>query len=272
MANRREDARLGLLAQAAYVLTGLESGPAPPIPALDPGWIVRGHLTASAELFRGVHSDDRFYYGYVAESAYLPGTFIVAIRGTANALDWAKDAEFALRGRANGERVESGFDDVYQSMLLDGKPVVTTLQALVGVGSVTVLGHSLGAALAIYLTADLARAGVRARGRFYAPPHPGDAVFAENFDRNVDDYMCYAYELDAVPHLPFGLGYTHLPKFTSITPKTSEARVKFDFGCHHYLWCYVSMLCYEFLDEAKALVDVYKTPKPACPNCITRNG
>jgi triacylglycerol lipase len=270
MANRREDAQLGLLAQSAYVLTGVESDVAPTIPGLGSDWFVRGYLTASAELFRG-SADERFYYGYVAESAYLPGAFVVAIRGTANALDWAKDAEFALRRRANGERVESGFDDVYQSMLLNGKPVVTTLKTLIGVGSVTVLGHSLGGALAIYLTADLARADVRVRARFYAPPHPGDAVFAENFDRNVDDYMCYAYELDAVPHLPFGLGYTHLPKFTLITPRTSEARVKFDLGCHHYLWCYVGMLKYDFLDAVRALVDVYKTPKPMCPDCITPN-
>lgn len=270
MADRNEDAQLGLLGQAAYVLTGPVGKPTPVIPGASPGWSVLGLISATDELFRAnaAIADEHLYYGFVAQSTTTPKEFVVAIRGTSNPLEWAKDAEFALRAHPSGGHVESGFDDIYNTMLLSGKPIVRAVAAMVGSGSVTVIGHSLGADLAIYLTRDLAAAGVKVRGRFYAPAHPGDIVFAALFDKSVADYMCYAYELDAVPRLPFGLGYCHLAKFTWISPKTSEARIKFDLGCHHYLWCYISMLKYALTGAAKALIDPYVTPRPVCPDCI----
>lgn len=269
MSDRNEDAQLGLLGQAAYALTGPASSPPPVVPGLVPNWRRVAYITATDELFRAGAFDEHLYYGYLAESVMTPGEFIVAIRGTSNPLEWAKDAEFALRAHPSGGHVESGFDDIYNTMLLDGKPIVGAVAAIVGTGSVTVIGHSLGAAIAIYLTRDLAAVpGLKVRGRFYAPPHPGDIMFANLFDKTVADYMCYAYELDAVPRMPFGLGYSRLAKYTSITPKTSEALVKFDLGCHHYLWCYISMLKYSLTAAAKLLVDPYAVPSTTCPDCI----
>ena len=53
----------------------------------------------------------------------------------------------------------------------------------VGAGTVTVTGHSLGSALATYLTLDVAVGlGDRATACLFASPRTGDAAWVELFD------------------------------------------------------------------------------------------
>src|SRR4029077_14124853 len=113
-------------------------------------------------------------------------------------------------------QVECGFYGLFKNLKLDGISAVGAIAAIVGHGSITVIGHSLGSPIGIYLAYELARAGLKVRGRFFASPHPGDEEFAKLFDRTVADYVVYVNALDAVPHLPFGLGYCHLPKLKTI--------------------------------------------------------
>ena len=114
-------------------------------------------------------------------------------------------------------------------------------------GPVTVVGHSLGSALATYLTLDLARAGLSARvsACLFASPHPGDQAFVALFDQTIADYRLFNYILDIVPRVPPGLGYAALPRRTVIRPSTAEAAIRFDIGCNHHVICYCAMLDYE---------------------------
>ncbi len=78
--------------------------------------------------------------------------------------------------------VEHGFWGIYASMQMtavDGTLInpdaAAGIAALVGAGSVTVTGHSLGSALASYLSFDLAsRLGDRIGAYLFASPRTGN--------------------------------------------------------------------------------------------------
>lgn len=257
--DRAADVRLGWPVMLAFdthaaAPTLLEP---PPDPRLAPDWIMRGYITGFDAIFRAeaaLEMGARVCYGLLLEAATQPGEFVVAIRGTANLLEWADDGEFIQCPHPLGGHVESGFWSIFESMLFrtpGGKdvPVVGGIADAIGHGTVTVVGHSLGGPLAAYLTLDLAeRPGLRVRGRFFASPRPGDAAFADLFDRTVADYVAYAYLLDAVPHVPFGLGYTPLHNLVEIRPGESKARIGFGLTCSHHLVCYLAELDYAFTD------------------------
>jgi pimeloyl-ACP methyl ester carboxylesterase len=113
-------------------------------------------------------------------------------------------------------------------------------------GTVTVVGHSLGAAIATYLTLDLARGlGARVSACLFASPHTGNQAFANFFDMTVIDYRLFNYILDIVPRVPLGLGYAPLPRRTVLQPATAEASIRVGLGCNHHVICYCAMLDYE---------------------------
>jgi hypothetical protein len=263
MADRKEDARLGLICQAAYFARGaVDVGTPPPAIPLPPGMVVRGYLSAQDAIFRGENSGQRVYYGVLAESTIQPGNFVAAIRGTVDMIEWGENGEFALITRGGG-KVEVGFYSIYETLWLDDVPADAGIFAKVGTaGTLTIVGHSLGGAIATYLTKDVAGIpGMRVRGRYFASPHPGDAAYAAEFDSQVADYVSYAYELDVVPRVPFGFGYSHLAKMAWLSPKDTEAKIRFDVGCHHYLSSYISMLDYALFPAAAAL-------DKGCGNCV----
>lgn len=269
MADRTEDAQLGLICQAAYCARGPVTNPPARIP-LPEDWELRGFLSAKDAIYRGSDGQlgERVYYGILAESKEKPGNFVVAIRGTINMVEWGENGEFALKRHPLGHgKVEAGFYNIYETLQLGDTPAVAGIFAKAGLcgtatGSLTIVGHSLGAAMASYLTLDLAGIpGMRVRGRYFASPHPGDAGFAMAFDLQVADYVSYAYELDVVPRVPFGFGYSHLLKMAWLSPKNVDAKVRFDVGCHHYLLSYVSMLDFGAFAAAAAL-------DASCADCI----
>ena len=114
-------------------------------------------------------------------------------------------------------------------------------------GPVTVVGHSLGAALATYLALDLARGGLgtRVSACLFASPHTGNQAFVELFDKTITDYRLFNYILDVVPRVPLGLGYSPLPRRTVIQPATAEANIRVTIECNHHVICYCAMLDYE---------------------------
>lgn len=261
-------ASLGLLVMRAMDMYRSEpqSMTPTPSPALSKsGWTLLAYVTGQdALLSKGPLKVDvkTVCYGYVARKNV--DEFVVAIRGTDGFVEWVEDGEFAPVPYAPAFKlppgqgpvfVEQGFWAVYSTMGLvspSGVAIAGTLAQAVAnmvgaAGKVTVLGHSLGAALATYLAIDLARGalGDRASGCLFASPYTGDQAFADLFDKSVDDYRLFNYALDLVPKVPFGLGYAALPRCTIIRPATAEARIRFEIACNHHVVCYCAMLDYE---------------------------
>lgn len=265
MADRAEDALLGLICQAAYCARGPVTAPPGGVP-ISFEWDLKGYISAEDCIFRSRDGSPgaRVYYGILVESKLNPGNFVAAIRGTIDMVEWAENGEFALRRNPSGPgHVETGFHDIYESMRMDELPVIAgILSKMGGKGTITIVGHSLGAALAAYLTRDMAGiSGVKVRGRYIALPHPGDSDYAASFDSSVADYVSYAYDLDVVPRIPLGFGYSHLPKTTWLGPKDIQVKIKFDVGCHHHLTSYIMMLD-PSLSQACCKMD------PSCSSCV----
>lgn len=232
-------------------------------PAIDPRlgakWRLLGYLTGTDALFRmgrTIAMGEDVCYGYLAQDVADPTVFVAAIRGTDGILEWIDDADFISMAHPVAGRVEAGFFSIYQSLTY--RPVTggafsaaQGIAAAVGQGECIVLGHSLGSALATYLTFDLADTallGNHVQGCFFASPRPGDAAFAKAFDQRVQTYRLSNYELDVVPRVPVGLDYTDLPKVNWIGIVSGQARIGFSLLCHHHLLSYAALLDFGLMD------------------------
>jgi triacylglycerol lipase len=222
-------------------------------------WRVLGYITATDSIFRAgqtVGLGDTVCYGFLAQIIAKPEVFVAVVRGTDGLLEWIEDAEFLSIPHPTAGRVERGFFGIYRSMQYrpiggDILPAARGISNAVGQGSLIVLGHSLGSALATYLTFDLAhpaKLAARVQACLFASPRPGDAGFAKAFDERVQTYALWNYELDVVPRVPRGPDYTDLPKVSWIGIEAAQARIRFDLACHHHILCYAAMLDYGLLD------------------------
>jgi hypothetical protein len=260
-------AQFGLLVAAAEAM--FDRGGAPIHGSLTPpaapgvtaaGWMIVAYITGQDTVLRAGPlrmAPETVFYGFVAQRAV--GEFVAAIRGTESFVEWCEDGLFvampyrtpvALTGPPDPVLVEQGFFALYESMaLVDPSgaplgPLVAGVAALVGMGAITVVGHSLGSALASYLTLDLARGdlGQRASACLFASPHPGNAAFARLFDSSVTYYRLFNYILDIVPRTPLGPDYSPLPRRTVLTPANAEAIIRTSILCNHHVACYCAML------------------------------
>lgn len=238
---------------------------------LSPAWRVVGYITGDDCLFRrgqSVAYGQTVYYGYLAQSIADPTSYAVAVRGTDGIVEWVEDAEFFPVSHPVAGTVEVGFYRLYMSMQytpIGGIPVPSAkgIAAAVNGGSVKVIGHSLGSALATYLTFDLAtEIGTRVSGAFFASPQTGNETFVKAFDGAVHTYDVFNYCLDVVPHVPLGPDYETLPRATWLGIEEIEAKIKFDLACHHHAICYASMLDYAIMDWQK--VSTIDQPCVAC--------
>jgi triacylglycerol lipase len=227
------------------------------------GWTVVAYLTALDVVFppKGAASQrlsrdplKRVFFGFLARSGADPSAYAAVVRGTEGIVEWAIDAEFLLvpHPRHLGAHVEQGFWDIYQTMsLADAATGQTThpkaaegIALTVGTRTVTVVGHSLGRALATYLTSDLAeRLESKVSACLFASPRTGDQAWADLFAATVTDYSLFNYILDIVPHVPT-IGYAALPNATVIQPATAQAGIRLDIFCDHHAICYCAMIDY----------------------------
>jgi hypothetical protein len=226
-------------------LAALQGNPVLPAAAA-PGaggiaYINAGNFAALAQLRcddQIISKSDNVYYGLVLRATpacpppFKPGDFLVAVRGTMNQQEWENDALALLpRPAPNGwaGSVGTGFWDIYDSMTMcdlagvpgaasapDAIAALVKAEATPG-NTVFVCGHSLGAALATYLAADLqvamAAAGVAAPvdPYFFASPKPGTTDYVNAYQRNVTAYSLVNYAIDLVPMVPPELlGYAAL--------------------------------------------------------------
>lgn len=238
--------------QTARGVPGADLTRPAPDPRLKPKWTVVGALTGEDALFRlgrrkvGAR---RVFYGWLLRSE--GGRLVLAIRGTADATEWWIDMAFAPR-RAHpvAGRVESGFWDVFSSMLLDGKPITDAVR----VGTeIAVVGHSLGAAIATYASLELARAGAKVRGVFVASPHPGDAVFCKAFGEKVPNHVMYRNQGDLVPRVPLWFGYSDVPNVKTLSAAEAGIKVTGGYPGRHHLLTYIALSDQRALKSFRAL-------------------
>jgi triacylglycerol lipase len=241
--DRAEAAQLALLCLAAEGVGPIRmpamGGPPAPV-----GYELIGWVTGWDALFEGwLNLDPHLtFYGWLLRKG---AWHTVVLRGTQSFAEWAIDATVLPRTAhpIQGE-VESGFWSLYQTLglrLAGGTelPLVSGVAAQVAAGPLTVTGHSLGAALATYLTLELAALIRTVRGRFIASPHPGNGDFAAGFAARVRDYAAFAYADDVVPRVPLALGYQPLDNLVTLPP---NPRVKHTVACQHHAGVYAWLL------------------------------
>jgi triacylglycerol lipase len=246
-------------------------------PALDPriladGWIVVGYLAGDDFIFEGPDTnegggstlrntpDEQVCYGFLAKNQ--GGDFVAVVRGTDKIQEWADDfapsrtaPDAPLQGL-----VELGFYEVFKSMVYlglgSGAPSVLAdgVVAAVGSANLTVVGHSLGSALGIFLTAELVAAknlgGVDAC--FFAVPKPGNRDFADYFDTLVKDYLVIDYTHDIAHDLPPGSAYENLPHRDVIDMVPGGPVIAPDLLCCHHLVSYIALLDMDEFNRVKA--------------------
>lgn len=236
---------LALYAEDAFSASRTYAGASllspPPDPRLSPDWTILGTLTATDAIFGPGSlrlSSERVFYGWLLECR---GEFVVAIRGTGDAMEWAIDGAFMPRSaHPVAGRVETGFWSVYASMQIDGKPLVSLLER--AHGPISVVGHSLGAAVATYAAFDLARAGGDIRGTFIASPRPGDGAFSKAFGQAVPKHTMYRNEDDVVPRVPFWFGYTAVPNVVSLSAAKEGVRIDGGLAGQHHILSYAALM------------------------------
>jgi len=260
-------ARLGLLAKYAedmYVAGDpLALRQAPPVarqqPTIAAGWQPAAYIAGSDAIFpvgtanRQFTTGDTVFYGYLAHSVADPTSWAVVIRGTEGLVEWIIDGKFVPVPNPDhpGAFVEDGFWHLYASMSLRdfGGAVLDPnaaagVAARVGSGSVVVVGHSLGSALATYFSQALAEKYLpgQVSACLFASPRTGDAAWTAIYDKTVSDYVVVNYVLDLVPHLPPRPIYQTLPKVRLLDPATAKTAIKVDILCDHHVICHCAML------------------------------
>ena len=251
---------LAMYAEDMYVDGSLTPTAEPRIAAA--GWTIVGHLTAQDVLIPSndasrqrlsVNRTQRVFYGFLAQNQIDPTSFVAVVRGTEGLVEWLIDAEFLLvpHPRHAGVQVEQGFWGIYQTISLVDLATGAVANAADGIanavggtGTVTVTGHSLGSAIATYLTEDLAeKLGPRTSACLFASPRTGDAAWAALFASRVTAYQLYNYILDLVTHVP-SLGYATLPSALVLQPSAAQACIRLDVLCNHHVICYCAMINY----------------------------
>lgn len=186
---------------------------------------------------------------------------VIAIRGTDGIWEWIHDAEFKqvpcpfLAGAGN---TEDGFTALYNSLRIAVDPasstVVNALATLpfhTPIGSMTIIGHSLGGALATLLALDVA-ANTSFKNPIvytYASPRTGDSLFVSTYNAIVPNTIRIAHRPDIVPKLPTPPLYDHVLGFYELNslvfqpfPQLPKLLVKVDVGCWHHLTTYLYLL------------------------------
>lgn len=242
-----EDAYDAARADGARVLE------APLDPRLSDDWRLLGHLTAQDCVLRRpfLLGAERVWYGWLLSRRDDPGRYAAVIRGTAGAREWAEDCDAVPVTAVDGPgRVEAGFAGVYATFryrTLDGRevPLAPALAEALGDGRVTVTGHSLGAALATMLGADVG-AGILApraevSARLFASPRPGTSEWIGWAATNLGDYAAYAAADDLVPRVPAGADYASLPGTVELTTPAGW-KIDATAGAEHHLASYLLRL------------------------------
>jgi len=198
------------------------------------------------------HLGDIVTFGFLAVSAAKE--LVAVIRGTDSLLEWLHDASFLMVPTPiNGSHgfTEDGFTAVYRSLRIgqaNGTP--STKDSIKGyldngaAASVTVCGHSLGGALATFLTLDVGlNTSCRTPTAYsYASPRAGDHNFAGSFNAAISSCYRIANRQDLVPKLPpiLPLPYEHVNTQYELNPP--QGKIDPSIPCMHHLTTYLWLM------------------------------
>jgi hypothetical protein len=222
-------------------------------PPVDPGLGAAGYDLLS---YLTAHDlQDVKFYGYLAAETASPGNLVVAIRGTETAAEWLLDFDALPLPYLGKGMVAGGFRAIAQSfqfMQPDGTVIgdlPTTLaarNAATPITSVTVLGHSLGAALATLAAAQIAFSSSPTGGllelQTYASPRVGLLDFMTSFNHAVPTTFRIWNTLDIVPQVPT-FPYIHVGQSEELKQTQAQLQhLKVNPACEHHLTTYQWLL------------------------------
>jgi len=198
------------------------------------------------------HLGDVVSFGFLAVSDAKE--LVAAIRGTDTLWEWLHDASFLMVpcpiAGASGF-TEDGFTDVYRSLRIgqgnstpSAKDSIKNYLDSGAAASVTVCGHSLGGALATFLTLDVAlNTSCRTPSTYtYASPRTGGPIFAATYNAAIAASYRIANRQDLVPALPpiLPLPYEHVNTGYPLNPPPNM--VNPTIACMHHLTTYLWLM------------------------------
>jgi hypothetical protein len=265
-----------------------------PNSSLEKNWDIDGYIIGSDNIGLTLNGkekllvkDGQVLYGVVAHRKTSSSEYVVAIRGTFSAAEWTINMfmdKLALRwsdsqkdiGASDSNTpteagsVHKGFRTIYASLIFvaagensdnvveqPGNEAWKKILAIVSGNpnnTLVVTGHSLGAPLAMMLSAQLGDAGLKEkiRGRYFAAPRVGDAAFVKFMNKNVPDHWVFNNYDDAVPNVPpsvFGYFYQQLSRQVVLTADLYQADIYSNFinlpgwlACNHHAVTYAAIL------------------------------
>ena len=263
-----EAARLADLVQFAYNMYKVGGSMPAPDPGIDKaGYKLTFWLTAQ-------DLNETAFYGFIAQSKTDPGVHVLSIRGTQNAAEWLLDFSALpvfFHADASVGSVALGFQSIQQSFnFLDGTGVQSSFADVIGrivfaapVKSFTILGHSLGSALATLAAAELAvrnPLGIKSAIRVltFASPRVGLLDFADWYKNHVPNSMRIWNVLDTVPQTPT-FPFIHVePSFAIVQTHEQLAALSKTPACEHHIANYQWLLDpanYKLSSECSAAED-----------------
>lgn len=163
-------------------------------------------------LLRAAAVDDvSLPFGFIARKVATaawgppPEEFVVAIRGTETVAEWTADADatqvdFPVMPSTLYPRAHRGFARIYNTLRTGDGLLVKHFKPLSG-ARVVVAGHSLGAALATLLAADLGADDLVT----FAGPRVGNGDFCSCAAKRIGRVERFVNERDLVTKVPFDL-------------------------------------------------------------------
>ena len=224
------------------------------------------------------------FYGFIAGSTTADSSYVLAIRGTSNGIEWWDDINAMLKQPfkvAGCGAVASAFARIYDTLevlhpttgVTAARPQAESMKSAGGFAhqvaasirrhtamgtraaapvSIEVAGHSLGAALATLYTLDNAKTEQISNPRLctFASPLVGDAAFAAAFNALALTSWRIVNRPDIVTLLPpHVFGFCHVDTEQLLS---SIGKVRSSVLCWHVLATYLSLL------------DPAQLPDPGC--------
>lgn len=203
----REAAALSMYAEDAFYSIGFQNNKTPTISHnITKEWELIAYIFSKNDLLNRNRVIDSVYYGFIIKRG---SEFAVVIRGTAKTVEWLIDAKVSLVkfNTHKTAKVSTGFISIYKHMyarFLDGKEskLVNALSEI-DANNITVVGHSLGAAIGSYLVLDLHNEmNIKAKAFLFGMPRPGNKEYSDYFHSTVSEYCVYNYVHDIVQSVP----------------------------------------------------------------------
>ena len=148
-------------------------------------------------------SDTTGYIGYLPSDKHI----YVLFRGSSSLQNWISDLDalktaYTTFPECNCE-VHKGFFDAEQQVASFVVDEVARLKSELTGYSVTVAGHSLGAALSHLMAMDIKKAGIDCNVINFGMPRVGTPDYAAFAATQVPSTLRFTHHQDQVPHLPF---------------------------------------------------------------------